>query len=185
MKKRGRLKTGDRSPMKAITRGVPPWRSPWLLATLIVMVAALFLVFASPKPDEPPDPGGHNDPEDDRPGQVYHDVGIPMADIGTDARWYTYESDTAQVRFFAVLEENGKPHVALDACDICYSRDLGFHQEDDTMQCNSCGKAFEVEGIGSDNVPNTCWPGFVPYSISDGYLLIDTNFLDAKAYMFE
>ena len=184
MKKRGRLKAGNRSQENAITRGAPPWRSPWLLATLMVMVAALLLAFASPLSDPSPsnDP---DDPGDDGPGRVYHDVGIPMSDLGTEARWYTYDSGTTQVRFFAVFEENGKVHVALDACDICYSRDLGFHQDDDVMQCNSCGKAYEVKGIGSENVPNTCWPSFVPYDISDGYLLIDTEFLDTRTYMFE
>jgi uncharacterized membrane protein len=182
MKKRGRLKAGNGSPKNTPTWGRLSWRSPWLLATLIVVVAALFLVFTSPDNDPSAGPG---DPGDKPPGQVYHDVGIPVQDLGTDARWYIYESGGTEVRFFAVLEANDKVHVALDACDICYSRKLGFHQEDDDMQCNSCGKAYAIKGIGSDNVPDTCWPGFVPFTYADGHLIIDTQFLDAKAYMFE
>ncbi len=184
MRKRGRLKAGRRSPKMAITRGAPIWRSPWLLVPLSITVAALVLVFASPEspsPDDEDDPGV---PGPSRPGRVYNDVGIPASDLGTEARWYTYDSDGTDVRFFAVVEPDGSPHVALDACDVCYSRNLGFHQEDDRMQCNSCGKTFKVVGLGTDNVPNTCWPGFVPFELGDDYLLIDTDFLDTKAYMF-
>ena len=184
MKKRGRLKAGGHSPENTLTRGGPLWRSPWLLATLMVMVAAALLAFAFPTTDPSPS-DGPDDPGNDTPGRVYHDVGIPYNDLGTEAQWYTYESGTSQVRFFGVLEENGKIHVGLDACDVCYSRKLGFHQDGDVMQCNSCGKAYEVKGIGSENLPGTCWPAFVPYEVSDGHVLIDSGYLDTKGYMFE
>jgi uncharacterized membrane protein len=184
MKKRGRLKAGGSSPAKAITGGEHPWRSPWLIATPLVIVAAMLLAFTSLDSGDPQQ-GGPGDSEGPGTGRVYHDVGILTSDLETEARWYTYESGEAQVRFFTVLEDNGKIHVALDACDICYSRNLGFHQDGDDMECNSCGKAFEVKGIGSENLPNTCWPSYVPYDIAEGYVLIDTEFLDTKAYMFE
>lgn len=185
MRKRGRLKAGRRSPEMAITGGAQSWRSPWLLVPLTITVAVLLLVFASP---ESPSSEGSSDPSvpgPQGPGRVYHDIGIPLSDLGTEARWYTYDSDGTDVRFFAVLEPDGSPHVALDACDICYSRNLGFHQEGDVVQCNSCGKTFKVSGIGTDNVPNSCWPGYVPYELSEGYLLIDTELLDTMSYMFE
>ena len=84
-----------------------------------------------------------------------------------------------------MLDGTGSIHVGLDACDVCYSAKLGFHQDDDVMKCNSCGKSFYVEGIGSKNLPDTCWPASVPYEVSDGYVLIDSEYLDSKAYMFE
>lgn len=174
------MKAGKRSPGNAITGRGPPWRSPWLLAALTVVVAAACLAFAFPEtPDGPGDPG------ESGPGQVYHDVGIPLSEVGAQARWYTYESGASQVRFFTVADDNGDVHVGIDACDICYSANLGFHQNASKMQCNSCGKSFEVKGIGSDNVPGSCWPSFVRYEISDGFMLIDTKFLDTRAYMFE
>ncbi len=183
MKKRGRLKAGGGSPKNTTTRGKPPWRSPWLLTTLTVVVAVTLLAFAYLTTD--PSPSDGLDDDNGTPGRVYHDVGIPYNDLGTEAQWYTYESGTSKVRFFAVLEENSKIHVGIDACDVCYTRKLGFHQDGDVMQCNSCGKAYEVKGIGTENLPGTCWPAFVPYEVSDGFILIDTEFLDTKTYMFE
>jgi hypothetical protein len=53
------------------------------------------------------------------------------------------------------------------------------------MQCNSCGKEYEVKGIGTANLPDTCWPGFLPYDISDGHLQVNMEYLDSKTYMFE
>ena len=181
MRKRGRSRIRERSPKDAITRGKRGRGPPWLLATLAVVVAALVLVLASPDkgPTDGPPPG------EDGPGRVYHDVGIPLDDLDPQARWYTDSSGGTEVRFFTVLGEDGTPRVALDACDVCHSKRLGFHQEGGTMRCNSCGKAFNVEGIGSQNLPDTCWPGFVPHQESEGFLLIDTGYLDGKAYMFE
>jgi len=188
MKKRGRLKARGSPPETAITGGVQPWRSPWLLATLMVMVTVAILAFTFPETGDGPDDGpgdGPDDPGDGGPGRVYHDVGIPLSDVGTEARWYTYESGTSQVRFFTVADGRGEVHVGLDACDVCYAANLGFHQNASKMQCNSCGKEFSIKGIGSDNAPGSCWPSFVPYEISEGYMLIDTEFLDTRTYMFE
>jgi hypothetical protein len=182
MRKRGRLRTRERSKGEAITHGAGRLRSPWLLATLAVIVAAVLLVLASPEPGRSPD---GDDTDTSGPGQVYQDVGIPLANVTTEADWYTYRSGATEVRFFTVLDVDGQPHIALDACDKCYSKRLGFHQNATKMQCNSCGKVFEVSGLGSQNLPNTCWPRFVSYRLSEGFMLIDTQVLDSRAYMFE
>jgi uncharacterized membrane protein len=182
MKKRGRLKArGEGSPGKAIPKGDPPWRSPWTLALVAVMAAVIALVFISPdNGDVDPDP-----PDDPGPGKVYHDVGIPLANVSKEVSFFTYTSGSNEVRFFVVLDENRSIHVGLDACDVCYTRKLGFHQEDVKMKCNSCGKSYAIEGIGTANLPGTCWPGFVPWEFSEGYVLIDTEYLDSKSYMFK
>lgn len=179
-RKRGRFRTRDSSPVMAITRGNLRMSTLWPLVATAVLAATLVLVLASPDshPDEQ-DPGG------DSPGRVYQDVGIPGSNLSTVASWYTYGSGATQVRFFTVVGSDGVARAALDACDVCYTKKLGFHQQGDRMTCNSCGKTFSVDGIGSQNLPDTCWPGFVPSKVSEDFLLIDTNFLDGKAFMFE
>ncbi len=181
MKRRGRLRTGDRSSAMAITGSRSVWLSPWSIATSVIVVTVAILALASPTndPDIPSEESGGNGP-----GRVLHDVGIPLEDVGTQADWYTYESGDVSVRFFTVADGTGNVHAGLDACDVCYSANLGFHQNGTKVQCNSCGKSFGIDGIGTKNTPGTCWPSIVPYEISEGYMLIDTEFLDGRAYMF-
>jgi uncharacterized membrane protein len=126
-------------------------------------------------------------PQDDAyaPRSVYHDVGIPLDQLGPEAQYYTYTFGGADVRFFGQLDGAGQVHVALDACDTCYSAKLGFHQDGDRMVCNSCGKDFPIDEIGTDNIPGGCWPSYVPFELKDGLVRVGTDFLDGKAYMFE
>lgn len=181
MPERVRLKARPRSPGDpSKARTGPSSRTTWAL--LVVAGLALVAVLALSDPGSDGDPAGDEEP---RRGNIYHDVGIPLSNLSGQASFYTYGSGEAEVRFLAVLDGDGQPHVGLDACDVCYSKGMGFHQEGTEMKCNSCGKSFPISGIGSANTPGGCWPSFVPFEVSNGYVVISTEYLDSKAYMFQ
>jgi len=179
MKKRGRLRARTEPPERtAIIKGNNLLRSPWSLIPLAIVIAVCVLVLTAPNNEDDPDgPSGT--------GTIYNEVGLPLENITGETSFYTYKGDGPEVRFFAAIGDDGLPRVALDACDVCYKNNLGFHQVNATMRCSSCGKTFPLEAIGSANLPGGCWPSFVPYELQDGMVIIDSRFLDTKEYMFE
>jgi uncharacterized membrane protein len=112
-------------------------------------------------------------------------VTVPVSEVGTDAKFYTYESGGTTVRFFAARGSDGNIHVAADACDVCYQSHKGYHQSGTAMQCNNCGKTFQIGNIGSKNTAGGCWPSYLPMSNDGANLQIPKSALDGKAYMFK
>jgi hypothetical protein len=112
-------------------------------------------------------------------------VGVPKADLSTTASFYEYEGEAATIRYFAVLDDLGEPHVAFDACDSCYPADKGYRQEGDLMVCNNCGNSYGIEDLGTQNRGGGCWPGFLPFTETDTELLILVSDLEAGSYYFE
>ena len=112
-------------------------------------------------------------------------VKIPISEIGTSAKWYTYDSNGVTTKYFAVKGNDGKIHVAIDACDVCYSSKLGYDQTNDVMTCNNCGQTFPIDSIGTENLSGGCWPSYLPYEIDGGNVIINTLELDKKQYMFQ
>jgi len=112
-------------------------------------------------------------------------VTVPVSEVGASARFYTYSSGGTQVRFFAVKGPDGSVHVAADACDVCYADHKGYHQSASAMQCNSCGKVFQISSIGSKNAAGGCWPSYLPMRSEGGNVLVGWSDLDGKAYLFD
>jgi uncharacterized membrane protein len=111
-------------------------------------------------------------------------VRIGISDIGTSARWYTYDSSGVKIKYFLVKGNDGKIHLAADACDICYAAKRGYKQTGNFMTCNNCGNTFAVNGIGSENLSGGCWPSYIPMQIDGSYTVIKISDLNAKRYMF-
>ena len=111
-------------------------------------------------------------------------VTVPVSEVGTQAKFYTYDSGDTTVRFFAVRGPDGNIHVAADACDVCYQSHKGYRQSGTQMQCNNCGKVFAINGIGTKNTAGGCWPSFLPMSNDGQNIQIAKSDLDGKAYMF-
>jgi len=92
---------------------------------------------------------------------------IPLANVTTTAKFYTHKTKTnVDVKFFAVMGSDGAPHVAFDACDVCYKAKLGYKQLGTVMQCRNCGRKFPINSIGTKNKGGGCWPGFVPKTVT-------------------
>ena len=111
-------------------------------------------------------------------------VTIPVSEVSTNVKFYTYDSGGTDVRFFAVRGADGNVHVATDACDVCYQNHKGYHQSSTAMQCNNCGKTFGITNIGTKNTSGGCWPSYLPLSNDGSNVQIAKSALDGKAYMF-
>ncbi len=109
-------------------------------------------------------------------------VKIPISEIGTSAKWYEYDQSRA---YFLVEGSDGKIHLAIDACDVCYSSKRGYKQTDDVMTCNNCGQSFPINSIGTENLSGGCWPSYLPYEVDGEYVKISKSELDKKKYMFQ
>ena len=99
------------------------------------------------------------------------------------ARFYAYDAHGTQVKYFVVADAKGTVHVALDACEVCYPKKLGYKQVGDFMQCNNCGKKFHTERL--DTETGGCNPVPVKSSVSGGNVVISASTLDAGVKYFQ
>ena len=113
-----------------------------------------------------------------------HNIRIPLSDIGTCARFFSYDSNEVDIKFFAVLGSDGDVHIAFDACDVCYVEKKGYTQVDDVMQCNNCGNEFPINVIGTENPGDGCWPSYLPMRIDGDDVIIKISDLEEKRDMF-
>ena len=118
------------------------------------------------------------------PPQSDTSVKIPVSQISTTALFYSYNSGTTIVRYFAAVGSDGNVHMALDACDVCYSQKRGYRQVGDVMQCNNCGKQFAINSVGTENLSGGCWPSYLPVTVSGGNAVVEFSELRAKSNMF-
>jgi uncharacterized membrane protein len=112
------------------------------------------------------------------------EVRLPISDISTTAKFYSYDYNDVTVRYLAVRDKQGNVHVAFDACDVCYEAKKGYKQDGDVMQCLNCGKTFSITSIGTENTAGGCWPSFLPMNIDGNDVVIKIADLEAKSYMF-
>jgi uncharacterized membrane protein len=112
------------------------------------------------------------------------EVRIPISDISTTAKFYSYDSNGVSVRYFTVNDNQGNVHVAFDACDVCYEAKKGYKQNGDVMQCLNCGKTFSITSIGTENTAGGCWPSFLPMNSDGNDVVIKIADLESKNYMF-
>jgi uncharacterized membrane protein len=99
------------------------------------------------------------------------------------ARFYTYDAGGTQVKYFVVSDPTGKLHVALDACEVCYPKKLGYKQVGQFMQCNNCGKKFKTTQL--DVETGGCNPVPVVSTVSGGNVVIETSSLDSGVKYFQ
>ncbi|MBN1698840.1 MAG: DUF2318 domain-containing protein [Spirochaetales bacterium] len=112
-------------------------------------------------------------------------VRIKISDLLTKFTYFTYNSDDAvKVKFFGVLDGEGQPHVAFDACDVCYRAKRGYSQQGDRAVCRNCGNRYPIKAIGTENIYGGCWPSFLPVEQRESELIVLTADLDEKSYMF-
>lgn len=111
-------------------------------------------------------------------------ISIPLSELSSGAEHYSYEHEGTEVRYFAVLGQDGEPRVAFDACEVCFAAGKGYSQSGDSVTCNNCGLKFRIEGLGEENKGAGCWPAHLEHSIEDGKILIRKSDLAGGAYLF-
>lgn len=103
-------------------------------------------------------------------------VSLPLSEVTSDMTKYTYDADGVEVRYFAVKDNDGTIRTGFDACDVCGGA-KGYRQEGDTVVCNNCGLAFDINQLGIQNKGGGCWPGYLDHEIADGQIHIETDAL--------
>lgn len=110
-------------------------------------------------------------------------IEIDLSEISTTAKFYTYDSNGVEVRYFVVLGKDGEPRVSFDACDVC-GGSKGYRQEGDKMVCNNCGQRFSIDGLGTENKGYGCWPSHLDSAVENGKIIINTADLQAGESRF-
>ena len=110
-------------------------------------------------------------------------VRIPVSEISGTARFYSFDADGKEIRFFAVLGDDGRIRTALDACEVC-GGSKGYRQEGDDMVCNNCGRYFAIDDLGEKNTGGGCWPSYLDFENHGQYITIKKSDLSAAKWMF-
>lgn len=109
-------------------------------------------------------------------------VKIPLSELSDQVRFYQYSNNGVNVRYFAVLGSDGQPRVAFDACDVCGPK--GYTQVGNKVQCNNCGKVFDIDGLGTENKNYGCWPRHLSSEVKDNSIIIRASDLEAPRKKF-
>ena len=118
-------------------------------------------------------------------GHINADM-VPYSAVVTDVQYFTYAADDGvTVEYFAVMGTDDDPHVAFDACEVCYPAGLGYSQASDRMVCNNCGNSYPINSIGTENQGGGCWPGYVEIDVVGDEIRIETSTLEGGAWFFE
>lgn len=155
-----------------------------VVVSSLVIIALLSIVIMISMLNDPDDQ--NQNVNDFTPSDVISqmEVSIPLSEISSNAKFYSYEVDGVDVQYFAVKGSDGDVHVAFNACDVCYNAKRGYRQNGDVMHCINCGKEFSINSIGTDNTAGGCWPSFLPIKFDGDTVVIDISELEEKKYMF-
>jgi uncharacterized membrane protein len=124
-------------------------------------------------------PGSENNSDYSNPYEVVgSELLIPLSDVSTSAKYYSYDTGDEDVKFFVVEGSDGQVHTAFDACDVCWQEEKGYEQTGSKMRCRNCGNQYSTNQIGTANQGGGCWPGYMQQTISDGYLKISLSELN-------
>lgn len=112
------------------------------------------------------------------------EVRIPVAEVSDGkARFYSYTlPDGQQISFFVVKSSDGIVRAAFNACDVCYEKRRGYHQEGDDMVCNKCGRHFPSDSV--NEVTGGCNPAPLKRAVEGDHLVIRASDLQRGAFYF-
>jgi uncharacterized membrane protein len=109
---------------------------------------------------------------------------IPISEIGTTAKFYSYDNNGVEIKYFLVKGSDDAIHSAFDACDVCYDAKKGYRQDRDVMTCLNCGLTFPINELGESNTGGGCWPSYLPVKIDGDNIIIEKSDLKDKIHMF-
>jgi len=118
------------------------------------------------------------------PQQSQTEIRLPTSEVGNDAKFYEYDANGVNVKYFAIRSSDGEIRVAFDACDVCYNAKKGYVKDGSDMRCVNCGNKYAISGLGTENRGGGCWPSYLPRVIDGDEVVIQIDDLEGKAYMF-
>lgn len=112
-------------------------------------------------------------------------IEIPVSEITNEMQKFAFNANGVNVKYIVVKDKNGVIRTAFDACDVCGGY-KGYSQKGDDVVCNNCGRAFEIESLGTKNVRGGgCWPSFLDHKIESKNILISKSELQKGAFRFK
>lgn len=112
-------------------------------------------------------------------------ITISLSDISRQGNYFSYTSRrNVKINYFGILDKDGKPHIAIDACDVCFRARKGYALQGDQAICRNCGNRYPITAIGTENIYGGCWPSYLPMEVVGNEIRIPTEELEAKEYMF-
>jgi uncharacterized membrane protein len=156
-----------------------------MMAVSVMLIGIISVVIVVSMPNSPNDYDKINEPvqpSDNISGT--EEFRIPLSDIGNNAKFYSYDADGVEVKYFAVKGSDGDVHVAFDACDVCFRNKKGYRQDGDVMKCINCGLTYPINSLGTENTAGGCWPSYLPIRIDENDVIIEKSDLEQKKWMF-
>jgi len=112
-------------------------------------------------------------------------LSIAVKDLSDTAQYFSYKGkDGKKTQFFALLDNLKVPHIAFDACEVCYAAKKGYRQDGVWSVCNNCGQKYPIKSIGVENKTGGCWPAYLPVEIVKDQIVINVSTLTEKQYLF-
>ena len=133
------VSTVEKRKLMAARRQERIWRLSLILASLFIIFAMGWLVFAGGP--------GYDDPQPIPVESADGEVRIPIAELAEGKLTkYTFNADGTQVRFLLVRLADNSISTALDVCRICGS--VGYGQGSETAICKRCVAPIALDTIG-------------------------------------
>lgn len=110
-------------------------------------------------------------------------VKIPVSEISSEMKKYSYDVDGVEVNYFAVKGTDGEIRTAFDACDVCGGY-KGYRQRGNDVVCNNCGRFFSISDIGTKNKGGGCWPSYLSNKIEGDQILVKKSELAEGVFRF-
>lgn len=74
---------------------------------------------------------------------------IPLDEIGKTAVFAGYVHEDTVMEIFAVLDDDGVLHYALNTCQVCSGSPYAYYEQDgSSFICQNCGNVFDTSQIG-------------------------------------
>jgi uncharacterized membrane protein len=160
--------------IKSTARGIRRW-STLILVCYILSVISLTAVKAYDQREVTLSPAEPMQMDGTR-------ITIPIENIddGYLHRFAYMSSENIEVRFIVIRKNESAWGVGLDACDICGA--TGYYQRDDDVICKLCNVVMNKATIG---FKGGCNPVPIPYSVSDGWMVVQIQDLENEQHRFK
>ena len=66
------------------------------------------------------------------------------------AHHFEYKANGSTIRYFILKSGDGVIRAAFDACEVCWTEDKGYYQDEDFMVCTSCSRRFASARINEE-----------------------------------
>lgn len=118
---------------------------------------------------------------------VGEDLVISLADITTDASFFSVKVGDTDMEVIAVKDSSGNIRTAFNTCQVCYDSGRGYYvQSGNYLVCQNCGNRFSMDQVEVESGGCNPWPIFTENkTVTVDELSISYDFLVEAQGIFE